>query len=82
MNDVNNDKDEEVIKPDQGTLSREIQYIFQENQEISSENLNDKILDSISQEFTVKKEIGKSVKNTKLAGLINNFFIEKMMTKT
>ena len=49
MNDVNNDKDDEVIKPDQGTLSREIQYIFQENQEISSENLNDRILDSISQ---------------------------------
>ena len=70
---------EEVVMPDQGTLSREIQNLFQENQEISSiQNLIDPILDSISQEFTVKEDIAKRVKSAKLAGSINNFFIDKI----
>ena len=70
---------EEVVMPDQGTLSREIQNLFQENQEISSiQSLIDPILDSISQEFTVKEDIAKCVKSAKLAGGINNFFIDKI----
>ena len=53
QDDVNNNKDEEVITPGQGTLNTQILDLFQENQEISSnENLTGPILDSISQKFT------------------------------
>ena len=46
---------EEVVTPDQGTLSRQTGDRFQENHEISSiQNLTDPILDSISQEVSVK----------------------------
>ena len=70
---------EEVVTPDQGILSGQIRDLFQENQEISSiQNLTDTILDGVSQEFTVKEDIVKPVKNTKLAGSINNFFIDKI----
>ena len=70
---------EEVVTPDQGILSGQIGDLFQENQEISSiQNLTDTILDGVSQEFTLKEDIVKSVKNTKLAGSINNFFIDRI----
>ena len=70
---------EEVVTPDQGILSGQIRDLFQENQGISSiQNLTDTILDGVSQEFTVKEDIVKPVKNTKLAGSINNFFIDKI----
>ena len=46
---------EEVVTPDQGTLSRQTGDRFQENHKISSiQNLTDPILDSISQEVSVK----------------------------
>ena len=70
---------EEVVTPDQGILSGQIGDLFQENQEISSiQNLTDTILDGVLQEFTLKEDIVKSVKNTKLAGSINNFFIDRI----
>ena len=70
---------EKVVTPDHSTLSGQIQDHFQKNQEISSfQNLTDPILDGISQEFTVKEDIAKPVKNTKLAGGINNFVIDKV----
>lgn len=54
------DEDQEVIKPDQGTLSTQIHDLFQENQEISyNENLTDPVLDSIPQKFTTREETGK-----------------------
>ena len=70
---------EKVVTPDHSTLSGQIQDHFQKNQEISSfQNLTDPILDGISQEFTVKEDIAKPVKNTKLAGGINKVKNEKL----
>ena len=43
-----------------------------------SEGANDPILESISQEFSVKEEVRSPLKNSKLAGIMNNLFIEKL----
>ena len=40
-----------------------------------SDGANDLILEIISQECLVKKEVGSPLKNSKLAGIINNLLI-------
>ena len=61
------------------TLSVDRLNICLEMQEINSnKNVSDPTVDSVLQEFTVIEEIGKPLKNTKLAGIMNNFLTDKM----
>ena len=79
-----NDKEEEndngtISIPDASILRRQIQDLCQEGEDKGcSEGANEPILESISQQFLVKEEVGSPLKNSKLAGIINNLFIEKL----
>ena len=78
------DKEEEIGDdiisiPDASILRRQIQDLCQEGEDKGcSEGANEPILESISQQFLVKEEVGSPLKNSKLAGIINNLFIEKL----
>ena len=81
------DKEEEIGDdiisiPDASILRRQIQDLCQEGEDKGYfGGANDPILESISQEFSVKEEVGNTLKNPKLAGIINHLFIEKMDEK-
>ena len=64
-------------------LRRQIQNLCQENEDkVYSEGAIDPILESTSQQFAVKEEVGSPVKKSKLAAIINNLFIEKLDDET
>ena len=64
---------------DASILRRQIQDLCEEGENKGySEGANDPILESISEEFSVKEKVGSPLKNSKLAGIINNLLIEKL----
>ena len=70
--------DDNISILDASILRRQIQNLCEEGENKGySEGENDPILESISEEFSVKEEVGSPFKNSKLAG-INNLFIEKL----
>lgn len=72
-------EDDTTSIPDASVLRRQIQDLCQESEGNGfNEGANDPILESISQEFTAKEGVGKPHKNSKLAGITNNLFIEKL----
>ena len=72
--EVENDNDTISI-PDASILRRQIQDLCQEGEDKGfSEGENDPILEIISQEFLVKEEVGSPLKNSKVAGIINNIY--------
>ena len=72
-------EDDTMSIPDASMLRRQIQDLCQESEGNGfNEGANDPILESISQEFTAKEDVGKPHKNSKLAGITNNLFIEKL----
>lgn len=76
---MTDDKDREVIMPGQDTISRQIQDLSRNSRNQLYKNVSDPIVvESVLQEFTVTKEIGKPLKNTKFAGIMNNFLTDKM----
>ena len=76
---MTDDKDREVIMPGQDTISRQIQDLSRNSRNLLYKNVSDPIVvESVLQEFTVTKEIGKPLKNTKFAGIMNNFLTDKM----
>ena len=80
IGDEEEESDDDTISiPDASILRRQIQDLCLEGEDKGSTvGVNEPILESISQEFTVKKEVGCLIKNAKLAGIINNLFIETM----
>ena len=80
ISDEEEENDDDTISiPDTSTLRGQIQDPCQEGEDKGyTEGANDPILESISQEFMVKQEVGNPLKNSKLAGIINNLFIEKL----
>ena len=80
INDVEEENDHDTISiPDATILRRQIQDLCQEGEDKGfSEGENDPILERVSQEFSVKEEVGSPLKNSKLSGIINNLFIEKL----
>ena len=83
ISDEEEENDDDTISiPDTSTLRGQIQDLCQEGEDKGyTEGANDPILESISQEFMVKQEVGNPLKNSKLAGIINNLFIEKLDEK-
>ena len=83
FSDEEEENDNDTISiPHASILSRQIQDLCQEGEDKGcSEDANDPILESISQQFPVKEEAGSPLKNPKLAGIINNLFIKKMDEK-
>ena len=76
---MTDDKDRKVIMPGQDTISRQIQDLSRNSRNQLYKNVSDPIVvESVLQEFTVTKEIGKPLKNTKFAGIMNNFLTDKM----
>ena len=76
---MTDDKDREVIMPGQDTISRQIQDLSRNSRNQLYKNVSDPlVVESVLQEFTVTKEIGKPLKNTKFAGIMNNFLADKM----
>ena len=76
---MTDDKDREVIMPGQDTISRQIQDLSRNSRNQLYKNVSDPtVVESVLQEFTVTKEIGKPLKNTKFAGIMNNFLTDKM----
>ena len=77
ISDKEEENDDDTISiPDASILRRQIQDLCEEGENKGySEGANDP---SISEEFSVKEEVGSSLKNSKLAGIINNLFIEKL----
>ena len=64
---------------DASILRRQIQDLCEEGKNKGySEGANDPILESISEEFSVKEKVGSPLKNSKLTGIINNLLIEKL----
>ena len=80
ISDKEEENDDDTISiPDASILRRQIQDLCQEGEDKGcSEGANEPILESISQQFLVKEEVGSPLKNSKLAGIINNLFIEKL----
>ena len=80
ISDEEEENDDDTISiPDASILRRQIQDLCQEREDKGySEGANDPVLESISQEFLVKEEVVSSLKNSKLAGILNNLFIEKL----
>ena len=80
ISDKEEENDDDTISiPDASILRRQIQDLCQEGEDKRcSEGANDPILESISQQFFVKEDIESPLKNSKLAGIINNLFIEKL----
>ena len=71
--------DETISIPDTSILRRKIQDLCQEGEDKGySEGANDPILENKSQEFLVKEKVGGSLKNSELAGILNDLFIEKL----
>ena len=71
--------DDNISIPDASILRRQIQDLCQEGEDKGySEGANDPILESISQQCSVKEEVESPLKNSKLAGIIYNLFIEKL----
>ena len=65
--------------PDASILRRQIQDCCQEREDKGyTEGENDPIFNSISQECTVMEEVGSPLKSSKIAGIINNLFIEEL----
>ena len=83
ISDEEEENDNDAISiPDASILRRQIQDLCQEGEDKGySEGAIDPILESISQQFLVKEEVGSPLKNFKLSGIINNLFIEKMDEK-
>ena len=76
---MTDDKDRKVIMPGQDTISRQIQDLSRNSRNQLYKNVSDPlVVESVLQEFTVTKEIGKPLKNTKFAGIMNNFLTDKM----
>ena len=80
ISDEEEENDDDTISiPDASILRRQIQDLCQEREDKGySEGANDPVLESIFQEFLVKEEVVSSLKNSKLAGILNNLFIEKL----
>ena len=80
ISDKEEENDDDTISiPDASILRRQIQDLCEEDENKGySEGANDPILESIYEEFLVKEEVGSPLKNSKLAGIINNLFIEKL----
>ena len=80
ISDEEEENDDDTISiPDASILRRQIQDLCQEREDKGySEGANDPVLESISQEFLVKEEVVSPLKNSKLAGILNNLFIEKL----
>lgn len=76
---MTDDKDRKVIMPGQDNISRQIQDLSRNSRNQLYKNVSDPlVVESVLQEFTVTKEIGKPLKNTKFAGIMNNFLADKM----
>ena len=72
-------EDDIISIPDASILRRQIQDCCQEGEDKGyTEGENDPIFNSISQEFTVMEEVGSPLKSSKIAGIINNLFIEEL----
>ena len=72
-------QDDIISIPDASILRRQIQDCCQEGEDKGyTEGENDPIFNSISQEFTVMEEVGSPLKSSKIAGIINNSFIEEL----
>ena len=80
ISDEEEENDDDTISlPDASILRRQIQDLCQECEDKGySEGADDPILESICQEFSVKEAVGSPLKNSKLEGIINNLFIEKL----
>ena len=71
---MTDDKDRKVIMPGQDNISRQIQDLSRNSRNQLYKNVSDPlVVESVLQEFTVTKEIGKPLKNTKFTGIMNNF---------
>ena len=71
--------DDNISIPNASILRRQIQDLCKEGEDKGNfEGENDPILECISQQFLVREEIGSPLQNSKLAGIINNFFNEKL----
>ena len=68
---------EECIIPDQQNLVDEIQELFSGDQVDPNIGSSDVLLDNISQEFSLKEELGKPVSN-KLSKIVNELFLNYM----
>ena len=80
ISDEEEENDDDIFSiPNASILRRQIQDLCQEGEDKGySEWANDPILESISQEFSVKEDVGTLLKNPKFAGIINKLLIEKM----
>ena len=78
ISDEEQENDDDTISiSDISILRRKIQDLCQEGEDKGySEGENDPILEILSQKFLAKEEVGISLKNSKLAGIINNLLIE------
>ena len=72
ISDEEEENDDDTISiADASIVRRQIQDLCQEGEDKGySEGANDRILESIYQEFSVKEEVGSLFKNSKLAGII------------
>ena len=78
ISDEEQENDDDTISISDISISRrKIQDLCQEGEDKGySEGENDPILEILSQKFLAKEEVGISLKNSKLAGIINNLLIE------
>ena len=77
ISDEEEENDDDTISIlDASILRRQIQDLLQDKG--YSEGANDPILESISQKFSVKEEVGSPLKNSKFAGITSNLFIDKL----
>ena len=69
LDEEQENEDDTISTPDTSILRRQVNNLYQRSENMrSTEGSNDPVLESLSQEFTVKEEVESSLEKAKNAG--------------
>lgn len=79
LDEEQENEDDTISTPDTSILRRQVNNLCQRSENVGSrEGSNDPVLESLSQEFLLKKRLKVPLKRLKMqAGIKNNLFIKK-----